>query len=324
MKHRISTVAIPLFLSLFCRGLRASDEKTYSLGDLGTLKVTLPDGWTGQSNEQTPPTIELKAPAGKHVSLQITALPDELTDAKLKDAATMIGDHFAEGSTEKKTTLEEIKEKDVHGYVSSFTDNSADPGEFKYVTAGILSCNKKTLAVTLLYNDKTSPDHTAALVMLKSLSIAAAPAAAKELRVQSPDGTWTLVVPGKWMVSEDNKSKDHKSRQLTAMSDDGEMMMTLFLEPADNPTGDAKACRDFYLERMKKNPLPMENLKQDVVGEVATLEYDQGSEGFKEHNLNAYLSHAGVWVDLHVSKPDFNNKTDRALIDEIVKGLKQE
>ena len=68
----------------------------------------------------------------------------------------------------------------------------------------------------------------------------------------------------------------------------------------------------------------MEHLKKDEVGEVATLEYDRGSEGFKQHSINAYLSHAGIWVDAHIYKSDFNEKTDREIFDALEKGLKAE
>ena len=330
MSRRNLIAAFLLMLGIVAKGAFAGTEsKTYSLGDAGTLHVALPAGWTGESDEQTPPTISLKAPADKHVSIQITALPVEMTEEKVKVAASIIGQRYAEGSTEKKVTLEAIKGDGVDGYVSSYTDASADPGEFKFVTAGVLICNKRPLAVTLLYNAKTSDDHTSALAALKSLSLAsdaAAPAAkaAKDLHVKSPDGTWSMVVPGNWQVADDSKSADGKSRQITAMGDEGKLMLTLFLEPADKPTGDAKAARDFYLARMKQNPLGMEHLKEDAVGHVATLEYDQGTRDFMQHNLNAYLSHAGVWVDVHVSKSDFDEKADRKSFDDLVKGLKVE
>ena len=307
------------------RPLLAAQDKTFSLGEAGKLHLSLPEGWSGDDDGQAPTTVTLKAPAGKHVSIQITALP-AMNQTKLKSAATMIGDHYAEGSREKKTTLEEVKGKDVQGFVSSFTDASADPGEFRYVTAGVLECGTSTtLAVTLLYSDKDSADRTVAMEALKTFSVTGEKAATpKDLRVKSPDGAWTLVVPGTWKVSEDNKTANGKGRQITATSDDGNFMLTLFLDPAAQSSGDAAAVRDFYLERMKKNPLPMTHIKKDTVGDAATLEYDQGAEGFKEHSVHAYLSRAGIWVDLHVSRNDFDEKTDRAVIDGMLKGLKVE
>jgi hypothetical protein len=309
----------------------AADEKAYPLGDAGTLHVALPEGWTGESDGNTPPTIQMKSPEGKHVSVQVTPLPVEMTDARLKEAAQAMGDHVAAGTKEKKTTLEELKGDHLHGWVSSFTDASADPGEYRYITSGAVLCDKHVMTLTVLYNDKVSKDHTAALAAVKSFSItgAGAPApadaaAGKEIHVKSPDGTWSLLVPGHWQIRNQGKSPDGKSRQLLATSDDGKMELTLFMEPANDPKGNATVARSFYLNRMKQNPLPLEHRRVNQVGDVATVEYDQGLEGFKPHNLNAYLSHAGVWVDVHVSQNDFDATKDRKAFDDLIEGLKVE
>jgi hypothetical protein len=252
-----------------------------------------------------------------------------MTDDKLKDAARLMGDHYAKGSKEKTTALEEFKGANgMHGYVSSFTDATGNPGAFHFLMAGIICADKTYLAVTLYCDDRNSDDHTAALEAVKNLSVSAGAAPAKtistELKVKSPDETWTLVVPGHWKVMEDDKSKDRTTREVTAVADDGVTMLSLFFDPPIKATGDASDARAYYLDRMKIYRKPLENLKQDTTGEFATLEYDQGSEGFKLHNINAYLSHNGVWVDVHISKSDFNEKTDRAVFDEILKGLKRE
>ena len=346
MKWRVSTVAAVAICAAMAGAAVAGDklpatgaakatDATYSLGDAGDLKLSLPVGWTGESDGQTPPTITLKSPAGEHVSIQVTAVPGDATDAKVKAAAQAVGDlQYAPNSKEKKVTLEEVKGTGVHGWVSSYTDGSADPGEFRYVTAGSLACNGHVLAVTVLYNDKVSVDHTAATAALKTFSMPAAaggaattkPAAAAgpATTIDSPDGKWTLTIPGTWTVADDQKSGDGKSREVTATSADGSETMTVFLEPAAKAKGDAKAARDFYLNRMKRNPLGMDHLKKDAVGDVATLDYDQGPAELKMHNLNAYVARDGVWVDVHVSKVGWDEKADRPTFDAVVKGLKAE
>ncbi len=321
MNCKTSALTAVLLICIFNKTLLAAQDKTFSLGDAGKLHLSLPDGWTGDDDGQAPTTVTLKSPAGKFVSIQIRPL-SAVTEQNLKAAATMIGDHYAEQSREKKTTLEEIKGKDVHGFVSSFAV-STKPGNPRYVTAGVLQAGATTLAVTVLYNEKDSADRTAAMDALKTFSVTGGHVALpKEMRVKSPDGSWTLVVPGPWKVSEDDKTNNGKGREITATSEDGNSMLTLFLDPAADPAGDAAAARAFYLDRMNKDPLPMDHLKKDTVGETAVLEYDQGAAGFKDHNVHAYLSHAGIWIDLHWSRSDFDEKTDRAVIDGLLKGLK--
>jgi hypothetical protein len=266
------------------------------------------------------------------VSIQLTPVPGKTTDADLNRAAKLVGSRYAAGSKEKKPTpLIAVQGAGVRGYLSAYTDAADDPGEFRYVAAGVLACGEQALAVTVLYNDKESPDHTAAMDALKTLSIKApggdgakpkpVAAGADGLRAASVDGRWTLVVPGKWKIEDDRKNG--KSRQMTATSADGGLFLSLFLEPAAGP-GDAKAARAFYLKRMRRNPDPMRNLKQPTAGEVAALEYDQGPSELKQHHLNAYLAHGGVWVDVHVSKVGYDETADRAAIDALVKGIKIE
>ena len=323
IKHSICAICCWSLISV--TAFAESQEKTFDLGGAGVLKISVPASWTAESDDRTLPTLHFKAGVGKHVILQVTALKsDSLDEGKLKDAAQLVAEHNADGSVEKKAKLEELKGKQVHGYVSSFTDASGDPGEFKYITAGILVSGKTALAVTLLYNDKTSTDQDAAMAMLRSIQVEAASAQQKQLVVKSPDGTWSLTVPGHWKVAEESSSKDRKSKEVTASSGDGSIMLTLFLEPAGTKGTDASAVRSFYLNRMKQNPIPMEHLKQSQVGDAAVLEYDHGSDGFMEHSMHAYLVHAGTWVDLHVSKSDFAEKTDRAAFEELLNGFKVE
>jgi hypothetical protein len=305
MRSRTIIPALALFPTILATAMAAEKpaDKTdtvYSLADAGELHVVLPPGWTGESDNGTPATIALKAAAGKHVSVQITSVPGKSADSDLKRAAEQVGAGYAAGSKEKKTVLEEIKGPAVHGYASSYTDASDNPGEFRCVTAGVVASNGQVLAVTLLYNDKTSADRVAAAETLKTLSVSVPPGgAAAAATIASPDGKWTLSIAGKWKVLDNSKSPDGRSREVTATSADGSLMLSIFLEPAAKGGGDAKAAREFYLSRMKQNPLPMNHLKTDVVGDVATLDYDQGPEQLKQHNLNAYLSHDGVWVDVH-------------------------
>lgn len=327
MHRQLMAVAFLAVTALVSPAAHAAEEKTFPLGKGEALRVALPDGWAAGTDDHTPPTITLKAPTAKRVTIQITEVPGSTADASLKKAATSTASFYAPNSVEKKVTLEAVKGPAVRGYISSFTDSAAEPGEFRFVAAGNLASSKRTFVVTMLYNEKESTDHTAALAALRSIAVVAdaaakAPAADKdELRVKSPDGRWTLVIPGKWTAGEVSKPGDGKSCQLTAISEGG-MMLSVFLEPEAKPRGDAQAAREFYLQRMKRNPLGMDHLKKEVVGQVATLEYDQGMGDFKPHNLNAYLAHAGIWVDVHVSKPDFDEKTDRAELVALVKGLK--
>src|SRR3954467_921720 len=76
-------------------------DAAYSLGDAGELHVALPAGWTGKADGASPTTVELHAPADKHVSIQLTPVPGKATDADLQRAAKLVGGRYASGSKEK-------------------------------------------------------------------------------------------------------------------------------------------------------------------------------------------------------------------------------
>lgn len=337
---RFRMAFVPTLLALLAAAVaHAGEAKAIPIGG-ATLHIAVPEGWSSSIDNQTPPTITLKAADPSKANLLLTAVGPQTTDAALRKSALTTGNFYAPGSVEKKVTLTEVKGKAIHGFMSSFTDASKGTVEFRYVTAGNLVSGKREFIATLLTQSKDAPERAAGLEAIRSISVVAegpdgAPAGAPaggaasksasrdELRIPSPDGSWVLVLPGKWRSRGVQVSPDGKSAQVAAMSAGG-MMMTIFLEPAANPDGNAEAARAFYLERMKENPLGMDGLKQQLVGEVATLEYDQGLGDFTQHNLNAYLAHKGIWVDVHVSKPGFNERTDRATIDALVKGMRAE
>ena len=337
LRHLAAAVAASLLAA--AAAARAA-EKSFPLPDGGgQVTLSLPDGWTADADGGTPPTVTARGPAGQHASVQMTPLPTKAkpTDDQLKALAVTVGRaQFLKSSTEKKVVPEAVKGDHVRGTTCSFTDSSADPGEFKCVTAGAVAIDDHLFTVTVLCDAKTGAAHDAAMKIVGSARLAAAAAAAAAaggdakadtLRVASPDGTWAVLVPGQWQVAA-NDVRGGKQRQLMA-TDPGQNGWTLsvFVEPAAKPAGTAKVAREFYVARMQRNPLGMKNLKRTEAGgngkdAVAIVEYDQGMAGVTEHAANAYFSRGGSWVDVHVSKVDFDPAKDRAALDAILNGLK--
>jgi hypothetical protein len=97
------------------------------------------------------------------------------------------------------------------------------------------------------------------------------------------------------------------------------------MEPALKP-GNSTTVRGVYWARAKQSPMKKEDVWLAQVGEYATVEYFIPSiEGLplNQKNVNVYIAHAGVWIDVHLSKADYTLK-DKARFDEIVNGLKIE
>jgi hypothetical protein len=346
LHFRMASVPV-LVAALVAAVAHAGQEQSIPIGG-ATLRITVPDGWSATIDNQNPPTVMLKAADSTKANLLITELDGPTTDAGLRARTLEYCKTYVGGSVERKATLMEIKGKSVHGFMGAFTDASKDPVEFRVVTAGALASGKHHLLATLLTASKDSAERTAGLNAIRSIVVEDAAGAGDagnpaggpgakdsksapgakganrdELRVPSADFNWLLVVPGKWQAGGIEHSPDGKSTQFTAMSPNG-LMMTIFFEPEATPNANAEAVRAFYLERMKRNPLGMQDLKQELLGEVAALQYEQGLEEFMQHHLNAYLSHKGIWVDVHVSTLGPATGADRTAIGAIAKGIRIE
>lgn len=59
----------------------------------------------------------------------------------------------------------------------------------------------------------------------------------------------------------------------------------------------ATAVRDFYVDRMRANGAPMDNVTLGGDAKVAIVHYD----ALGQRNVNAYLAHGQIWADLHFS-----------------------
>ena len=309
----------PLALLMFVAAASAAD-KSIPLPGGATAHLAVPDGWTATVAGGRVPTVTVTGPADRHAMIKLTMIPlrRAMSDAQLKSATVAAAQQYVGSSKEQKATPEVVKGDGTHGYVCSFTDAAADPGEFRCVTSGAVAVGDAALgAITILSDDNAGPAHAAAMGVLTSLKVDAPKAAAAgPLRLASPDGKWAVVVPGHWTAGEGGGGN---GQQVEASATDpaGGWVASVFVEPAANP-GDAKAARAFYVARMKRNPIPMTNVKRRMVGDAAVVGYDQDVN----HNVNVYLSHGGQWVDVHLSKTSFDPAKDWAALDAIVKGIK--
>ena len=96
------------------------------------------------------------------------------------------------------------------------------------------------------------------------------------------------------------------------------MNLSVFMEPAPK-AGDSAAVRDAYWGRAKQSPMKKEGVTLGKAGDYATVQYivpDIEGLPIRQKNMNLYLAHDGVWVDVHLSKVQFTD-ADRALFDAI-------
>ncbi len=99
------------------------------------------------------------------------------------------------------------------------------------------------------------------------------------------------------------------------------MNVSIFMEKAPRP-GDARVCRDFYWKRLQEAPLPMHTGKVRFTVRADKAIIDSVDPDFMgtnvgRKNVNAYMSHDGVWVDIHLSMLPYTAQ-DARLFEEIL------
>jgi hypothetical protein len=154
----------------------AAAPQTFTLPDHGTLTLKLPDGWNAelQHPNRLPVTLSLKPGQGAMFEVLITAVWQVSPTAGLTDELTLRSEVAAAAknaepeSVEGSLPLKELTGTEGRGFYFFATDRAPKPGEYKYMTQGILRTGMIGLAFTVLTNDGQEAVRSAALKVLQS------------------------------------------------------------------------------------------------------------------------------------------------------------
>lgn len=151
-----------------------------------------------------------------------------------------------------------------------------------------------------------------------------ADAATNNLYLATPGSSWSLEIDASgFTLQQKDLSQDGTAARLMAENKSNGVILSAFLEKAAGP-GDAKACREYYWKDAQKSPFKKDDIEMSEAGSVALVEYlvkEHLGIRVNQKNLNAYLSHNGYWVDVHISMADFKSG-DEATLQSIVKSIR--
>ena len=129
-----------------------------------------------------------------------------------------------------------------------------------------------------------------------------------------PDLQWALELnlPGfdikqKEVASRGNAARFHAENQKTGV------IVSAFLEKAPR-NGTSIDCRDFYWARAQKSPFKKDEIKQYEMKNMALIEYivrEYQGMRFNQKNINAYLAEDNYWIDIHLSKGNYQPEDDK-------------
>ena len=308
--------------------------RTFAVPQHGALALSIPHGWK-EAIEQPPqpgfPTTLKLTTDGKKFIVLITPVPSTGEDAdfnspaKLRKLAEDRGGQMLATAKEQSLSIVEIKGDNTAGYYWTLTDKAPDPGSFEFATGAVVGVGDLILSVTILHHEKDVLERKAAIKMLQGAS-QKAPVAPTELRVAAPGGAWDLVLPVKGLERMDERgNRKGRIKQVSATDQKSGLIVSIFMEPSPK-NGDSSTVREVYWGRAKKSPMQKTDIKLDKAGDYATVDYlvpEVAGEVMDQKNVNVYIAHEGMWIDVHLSKVQFTAK-DQAMFDEAVKGIRFE
>ncbi len=155
----------------------ASATKKYALPQKGSFEMQVPSVWNDELSQPqgaVPPTITFRPRDGNGFGVLVTPiwraradLPVATKDA-IKQGVQRAADEAKKQAVEKTIPVVEFAGSSGPGFYFSATDKAPNPGEYKYLTQGLLNVGELTVTFSILTNDGPEQVTQEALNMLKS------------------------------------------------------------------------------------------------------------------------------------------------------------
>ena len=151
--------------------------RRYQLPDHGSIQLNVPTLWKDEIRQppnRLPPTITFKQKAGASFQVLVTPIWAAKKDMSpssaesLRQQVQQAAEHAQSQSVEKTIRIKEMNGQSGPGYYFSVTDRAPGPGEYKYMTQGMVRVSNLVVTFTILTNDDQGNIVTNAIATLKS------------------------------------------------------------------------------------------------------------------------------------------------------------
>jgi hypothetical protein len=320
--------------------------RSYMLHDHGRLEMQIPLKW-GESlrrpPENLPPTIEFRLKTGAPFRVLITpmwaaskniSLPE---GEDLRKSVRKSADQIAPNVVEKEISLVELKGPFVHGYYFSATDRAPEPGGYKFLTQGHARVGDLIVIFTILTNEgqESIISHGIEIIRSSVHKVQAedkattkkkadteSPASAgKTYRIFLPTGQSTIVFPlSSFLV----KEADPKTPYYFFVDENSHLSVSFNFEPAIK-CNNSEDCRDYFdskLKRLYPQRIGWTNSEVDGVYISENIDMSEPVKGMslRQKHINAHYVRDGIWIDMHLSKPLYDEK-DRELFLKFIRSV---
>ncbi len=148
-------------------------ERRYPLGDYGSLRIEFPSSWKDEVQQvaNVPPTIFL-TPTPDNASLALISpiwgvKKEALQEEAIRESVQRSAEKAKSQSVEKTLKPVGLQGASGKGFYFFSTDKAPKPGEWKYMTQGVLVVGELMVTFTILTNDKQSEVIKETLTILK-------------------------------------------------------------------------------------------------------------------------------------------------------------
>ena len=175
MRNVFTGLMVVAFLACW-PGLGHAAPQSFVLPRHGTLLLNVPAGWKADLKQPPgglPPTIGLEAQSGAAFVVLVTPVwersPDSAApdDVKIKSAVVAAAKNAEAESVEGSLALQNLVGTSGRGYYFRATDRAPKPGEWKYLTQGMIRTGGVALTFTILTNDGQAGIEKAALEVIR-------------------------------------------------------------------------------------------------------------------------------------------------------------
>lgn len=152
-------------------------EKKYPLPERGFFQMDVPAGWRDrlvQPPQSLPPTISFRAETGRPFAVMVTpiwpARPDIPASSKeqMRSQVQRAAEAVKSQAVEQQIPVVEFAGAAGPGYYFTATDRAPKPGEYKFMTQGMVRVSGLVVTFTILTNDGQETVAREALAMIRS------------------------------------------------------------------------------------------------------------------------------------------------------------
>ncbi len=168
---------ITLGVTAYAARAAQTEDRRFPLPDHGFLHLAVPADWQDQLRqppERLPPTIAFRPRRGPAFDILITPIWPMRQDvapstaAQLRKMVEQTAEQMKPMAVEKHIEVVELRGTNGIGYYYVATDKAPKPGEYKYLTQGMLRVDSLLVTFTILTNDGQNDVVADALAMLRS------------------------------------------------------------------------------------------------------------------------------------------------------------